>query len=373
MMDKVKVLMVLNNPGRSGAQTYAVNVLRSINRNKFQVDFLFSVDKENSYKEEIMSLGSNIYFIPQFKVFNYFKYCTEWHHFLENNNYDIVHGHVSSSASIYLKIAKQHGCKTIAHSHSTGYRGNFYERLVKRFFTIGAKWYADYWFACSDKAAERLFGRQFKNNSRFFLMPNSIDVSRFLFNNIIRENIRKEIGIEKDIFVCGHVGSFSSPKNHKFLLNVFKIVLENNKKSKLVLVGDGYLRKEIEEYAMDLGVFDSIIFTGNVGNANEYMMAMDCMIFPSVFEGFGFAILEAQATGLYTLMSDTIPDDVVLTDIVKVLSLSEDALEWKKAIGMVPLGDRTKYNDLIKESNYNMEKKVVELSDLYNKIARERN
>lgn len=369
-MDKVKILMVLNNPGRSGAQTYAVNVLRSIDRSRFQVDFLFSVDKENSYREEIESLGSNIYFIPQFKVVNYFNYVSAWNRLLKNNKYDIVHGHVSSSASIYLKIAKQHGCKTIAHSHSTGYRGNFFERIVKRVFTIGAKWYADYWFACSEEAAKRLFGRKLKNNSRFYLMPNSIDVNRFLFNSNIREEIRKKHGIEKESLVCGHVGSFSAPKNHKFLLNVFKIVLEKNKDSRLILVGDGYLRKEIERYAKELGVFDSIIFTGNVGNANEYMMAMDTMIFPSVFEGFGFSILEAQATGLYTLMSNAIPEDVVLTDIVKVLPLSAGALEWKKAIGVVPLNERIKYNAIIKGSNYNVEKKVLELSELYAKIVR---
>ena len=335
-MDKIKVLMVLNNPGRSGAQTYAVNVLRSIDRNKFQVDFLFSVDKGNSYKEEIKTLGSNIFYIPQFKVINYFNYISAWHSFLKSNKYDIVHGHVSSSASIYLKIAKQHGCKTIAHSHSTGFRGGFFERIVKRIFTLGAKWYADYWFACSEKAAKRLFGKRFKNNPRFYLMPNSIDANRFLFNYNIREEIRKKYGIEKESLLCGHVGSFSAPKNHKFLLNIFKIVLENKKDSKLVLVGDGYLRKEIERYATELGVFDSIIFTGNVGNANEYMMAMDTMIFPSVFEGFGIAILEAQATGLYTLMSNAIPDDVVLTDIVKILPLSAGALKWRNSIGVVP-------------------------------------
>ena len=364
-MDKIKILMVLNNPGRGGSQTYAMNVLRSIDRAKFQIDFVFSVDKDNSYKEEILSLGSKIHFIPEFKIFNYCTYSSKWYNLLRENKYDIVHGHVSSSAVIYLKIAKKCGCKTIVHSHSAGYRGNACLRAIKYIFTKGAKWYADYWFACSDKAARRLFGINYSEDSRYHLIPNAIDVKRFRFDEEIRTRIRSLHNITNDTLVCGHVGSFSTPKNHKYLLGIFKKVLLVNPNSLLMLVGDGYLRNSIVAQAKELNIFDKILFIGNVGNANEYMMAMDVMIFPSLFEGFPVTVLEAQATGLYSLISDSITTEVDLTNTIKRLSINDDCDIWVKNIQETPLNERDKYNRIISESKYSMGNSIESLCDLY--------
>lgn len=361
--------MVLNNPGRSGAQTYAINVLRSIDRTKFQVDFVFSVDKENSYKEEILLLGSKIHFIPEFKIYNYSSYCSKWYKLLKENRFDIVHGHVSSSAVIYLKIAKKCGCKTIVHSHSAGYRGNACLRAVKYIFTKGAKWYADYWFACSDKAARRLFGDRFNDDCRYHLIPNAIEVKRFLFDNKKRTEIRNKHKISNDTFVCGHVGSFSTPKNHKYLLEVFKELLFCKPDAILILVGDGYLRSDIVSLSKKLEIYDKVIFVGNVGNANEYMMAMDMMIFPSLFEGFPVTVLEAQATGLYSLISDSITTEVDLTNIVKRLSINDDCKIWVREMQSTPLDKRIKYNKTIADSKYSMENSIELLCNLYSEAA----
>lgn len=365
-MDKIKILMVLNNPGRGGSQTYAMNVLRSIDRAKFQIDFVFSVDKNNSYKEEILSLGSKIHFIPEFKIFNYSTYSSKWYNLLRENKYDIVHGHVSSSAVIYLKIAKKCGCKTIVHSHSAGYRGNACLRAIKYIFTKGAKWYADYWFACSDKAARRLFGINYSEDSRYHLIPNAIDVKRFMFDEEKRTKIRSLHNITNDTLVCGHVGSFSTPKNHKYLLEIFKRILMEKPSSLLVLVGDGYLRESIVAQAKELNIYDKIILVGNVGNVNEYMMAMDVMIFPSLFEGFPVTVLEAQATGLSSLISDTITTEVDLTDLVKRLSIRDKCDCWIKSIRTTHLEERKKYNKIIAESKYSMENSIESLCNIYN-------
>ena len=177
---KIRILMVLGNTGRGGAQTYAMNVLRNIDRDRFHIDFAVNYVYENGYTDEIRELESEILVIPKFKGINYGEYIRTFNSILINGKYDIVHGHVSSSASLYLRLAKEHGCKTIAHSHSAGYRGNAAEQVIKKMFTTGAKRYADYWFGCSRLAAERMFGKDYEKSPKYYDIPNAIISSRYL-------------------------------------------------------------------------------------------------------------------------------------------------------------------------------------------------
>lgn len=369
-MGKIKILMVLGNTGRGGAQTFAMNILRSIDRSKFQIDFIVNEIFDNGYTYEMRSLGSRIYVIPYYRVYNHFKYLKVFGHILENNSYNIVHGNVSSSAIVYLKCAKKHGCVTILHSHSSGYRGNLFEVFIKRMYTLEAKKQADYWFACSEQAALRLFGKGYEMQSNYHYIPNAIQTSRFLFNPVVRDMIRERIGITDDIPLYGHIGSFTAPKNHMFLLEVFKKIHLLQPNSKFILIGDGELRHHILEKIKKLGLSDSMVLTGNIANANQYMMAVDTMIFPSLFEGFPISVLEAEASGLNIVLSDTITNEVFLTKTVHPLSLTLTSDEWAKvAISSNESKiDRLKCNQVVSESNYNVKNSVKMLSSLYEKM-----
>lgn len=369
MNNKIKILMVLGNTGRGGAQTFAMNVLRMINREKYQVDFAVNEVRENGYTQEIYNLGSRIFEIPFFKGYNWVSYVKSWNKLLTDNHYDIVHGHVSSSASIYLKVAHRHGCKTIAHSHSAGYRGNEIEQLIKKVFTVGAKKQADYWFACSKPAAVRLFGISYQQYEHFYEIPNAIIADNYLFNLDKRKSVRGELGIRDDQKLYGHVGSFTAPKNHDFLLEVFSKISSIDPGAVMVLCGEGERKDEIQDRIRSLGLTGKVILVGNISNVNDYMMAMDTMIFPSFFEGFPITILEAQATGLPIVLSDTITDEVFLTDCVCPMSLNDNISNWVDKAIALSVDNRENENELIANSKYNMRNCVQLLEKFYSEMA----
>lgn len=347
--------MVLGNLRMGGAQAFILNLLQNMDMHRYQVDFAVNFEGEGGgIGDQIRSMGCNIYFLPYFKVYNYIKFVKVWKKFLDEHRYDIVHGHSSNSASIYLKVAKEKGCATIAHSHSDGYRGGFLQRMMKRHYAKGVGAVADYWFACSDSAAMRLFGNGYKDYPNYYEIPNAINAEKYVYSEEKAKRIRNEIGVADDEWLCGHVGTFSVPKNHSFLIEIFAEVLKINPKAKLVCCGAGALMPEVKEKARGLGILDRIIFPGVVMNANEYMMAMDTLVFPSLFEGFGIAILEAEACGLPVVMSDVIPKVVDMTDLTHRCSLNDPAEKWAKIICNVRKGYRQGYNPIIAESKYNM-------------------
>lgn len=364
-MKKTSVLMVLGNTGRGGAQTFAMNLLRMIDKEKYQIDFAVNEIRKNGYTQEMYKLGSKIYEIPFFKGYNWGTYVKTWDRLLSEHHYDIVHGHVSSSASIYLKEARRHGCKTIAHSHSAGYRGNWIERQVKKVFTVGVKSQADYWFACSKLAAERLFGQNYANYAHYYDIPNAIIADNYLFCEESRNLIRSQNGINFEQRVYGHVGSFTAPKNHEFLLEVFSRIAANDPKAVLVICGDGERESEIQARIESLKISEKVLLVGNVANVNEYMMAMDAMIFPSFFEGFPVTILEAQAAGLPIVLSDTITDEVFLTDCIHPMSLSSGAEAWASKAMKLKSGNRVSMNAHISASKYNMKNCVEQIENIY--------
>lgn len=365
-MGKIKILMVLGNTRMGGAQAFILNVLRNIDRSRFQIDLAINFYAESDGIEaECRALGCNFFIVPYFKVYNYISFCMTWRDLLSKYHYDIVYAHSTNSASIFLKIAKEYGCKTIAHSHSTGYRGGILERTAKKFFASGVNKVADYWCACSDKAAEHLYGPHYDKYEHYYSIPNAIDSEKYLFNKDIRKKIREQIGVKEGEFLCGHLGTFSAPKNHKFLIEVFAEIVKQKHESKLVCCGAGALMPMVKEQAKELGILDKIIFPGVVNNANEYLMAMDSFIFPSIFEGFGIAILEAEAAGVPVVMSDVVPSDIDLTTLVHRMSLSNSPKEWADKILSIKVTDRESYNSAISGTKYNIRETVKEFEKMY--------
>lgn len=367
-MEKIKVLMVLGNTGMGGSQAFVLNLIQNCDLNRFHFDIAVSYEISNGIGDRVRQLGCSVYILPYFKVYNYLQYVRAWRKFLRNHHYDIVHAHSTNSASIYLKIAKEFGCVTVAHSHSAGYRGNGLQQKAKKYFASKVAEVADYWFACSDKAALRLYGENYKNNPHYYDIPNAINAEKYKYSKEIACRIRKEIGVKDDVFLCGHVGTFSPPKNHLFLMDIFCEVLKRKPNARLMCCGAGTLMPQVKEKAETLGILDKIIFTGVVMNVNEYMMAMDVFIFPSIFEGFPMSVIEAQAVGLPVVMSEVITKEVDLTKLVNRHSINEDASKWAETIANIGFGNREEYNQVIASSKYNMRKSAAFISSLYREM-----
>lgn len=330
MQEPIRIVHNIASLHLGGSQAFVMNMYRNIDRSKVQFDFVVTPETKEGFYDEITNLGGKIFSCPRYKVTNHIQYNKWWDDFFnEHPEYKVIHGHVRSTASIYLKIAKRHGLVTITHSHSTS-NGNGISAIVKRIMQLPIRKQADYLFACSDKAGKWLYGEKAITQQNYYMIPNGVDLKRFEFDVNKRNQMRMTLGIKKDMMILGHIGRLSTPKNHKFLLNVFNKYHKINSNSKLLLVGDGELFDCIKEHIDKLNISDAVIMTGSKQNTEDYYQVMDIFVFPSLWEGLPVSVVEAQANGLQCLISDVITHDVDLTDLIQYLPLDEEL--WLGAI-----------------------------------------
>ena len=346
MTEPIRILQVMGTLNRGGTETMLMNIYRNIDRSKVQFDFIIHTNEKCDYNDEIVKLGGKIFNIVNYNGKNHFLYKNAWNTFFSAHpEYKIIHAHKRSTASIYLKVAKKYGMVTIAHSHSTASRGTKIEQISKNIIQFPIRYVADYLFACSNEAGKWLFGKNVIKKDNYKVIKNAIDIEKYTFNLTKRNEMRKALGVEGK-FVVGHVGTFTYPKNHKLLIDIFYEIQKQKQNSVLLLVGDGELRQRIEKQINDLRIKDKVILTGVVENVNEYIQAMDVFVFPSIFEGLGMAAIEAQAAGIRCIVSDKLPNEVFITDLVESVSLNLDKKYWGEII--------LKYNnDYIKENMFN--------------------
>lgn len=330
MQEPIRIVHNIASLHLGGSQAFVMNMYRNIDRSKVQFDFVVTPETKEGFYDEITNLGGKIFSCPRYKGTNHIQYNKWWDDFFnEHPEYKVIHGHVRSTASIYLKIAKRHGLVTIAHSHSTS-NGNGISAIVKRIMQLPIRKQADYLFACSDKAGKWLYGEKAITQQNYYMIPNGVDLKRFEFDVNKRNQMRMTLGIKKDMMILGHIGRLSTPKNHKFLLNVFNKYHKINSNTKLLLVGDGELFDCIKEHIDKLNISDAVIMTGSKQNTEDYYQVMDIFVFPSLWEGLPVSVVEAQANGLQCLISDVITHDVDLTDLIQYLPLDEEL--WLGAI-----------------------------------------
>ena len=293
----IRILHVLGGLERGGAETLVMNWLRAINREDVSFDFVIHTTAHGAYYDEIRALGGTVYHCPRYTGKNHFAYKKWWKTFLrEHPEYKIIHGHVRSTASLYLGIAKKLGRKTVVHSHSTS-NGTGVSALVKQLLQYPLRKRVDYLMACSNEAGKWLYGARACEKDKYLFIPNAIDVSRYAFCEETRREYRQRLGLE-GCFVLGHVGRFHEAKNHMFLLELFRALRDQREDARLLLVGDGDLRGQIEARIRELKLTDSVILTGSQSNVADYLWAMDVFVFPSRWEGLPVTVVEAQAAGL---------------------------------------------------------------------------
>jgi glycosyltransferase involved in cell wall biosynthesis len=343
---------------RAGQETFIMNMYRHIDRTKIQFDFIVHTEEKCDYDDEITGLGGRIYRVPTKKQ-NLFKNLNEIRKIVRDGKYKIVHRHTEHAMILVdLLAAKCGGADTlITHSHSTSTKHSLshimLRPLLNRITTLK--------IACSKPAGIWLFGR----HSGFLTINNAIDAKAYSYNKTIRYELRRELGLD-DKLVLGHIGRFTYAKNHEFLLEIFCEVLKINDQAVLMLIGDGELRKSIEKKALNLKVKEKIMFTGIIGNVNEYLQAIDVFVFPSIYEGLGIVAIEAQASGIPCIVSETLPEEISVTDLVSFLSLKESPKVWAdKIIEAVQKNvRRDTYND-ISNANYDIVDNARQLEKIY--------
>lgn len=327
MSEPVRVLQVVTHMNRGGLETMLMNYYRHIDRSKVQFDFLVHRAARGDYDDEIESLGGRIFRLPRLVPWSigYQKALDGF--FKAHPEYRIVHVHQDCLSSVILKAAKRnHIPVRIAHSHSSSQDKDL-KYPIKLLCKRSIPRYATRLFACGKGAGEWMFG-----GAPFQILNNAIDASAYRFDRARAMSMRQALHLPENALVLGHVGRFSYPKNHDFLIDIFSALLKKEPAACLLLVGDGDLRPKAEEKVRSLGIMNRVIFTGIRSDVPDLLQAMDVFVFPSIYEGLPVTLVEAQAAGLPCVISDGIPSDCDLTDRICRVPLRDSPERWANQI-----------------------------------------
>lgn len=357
-----RVLHVVNKMGYGGIETLIMNIYRNIDKEKVQFDFAVASKEKGEYDDEIKKLGGRIFYIGKRRN-GILKYKESWENFLKTYSPEFcaIHMHVSSLTDILpIKLAKKYNIQIrILHSHNEFQKGLIHNVLnFMHKFIIGK--YATNLFACSQNARKYCFG-----NKKVEIIKNGIDAKKFEFNINKRNAMRRVLKLDENTEAFIHVGRFAEEKNHNFLIEIFAEIVKKRSNSKLFLIGSGSKEKEIRDKVSQLHLEDSIKFLGLRNDIPDVLQAMDCFIFPSFHEGLGIVTIEAQASGLKVFASDTIPNEVQITDLLQFVSLKKNANEWARIILDNIKYKRNSTYEKIVESGYDIGAVAKKLEKIY--------
>lgn len=328
--EKIKVLHVVGAMNRAGTETMLMNIYRNIDREKVQFDFISYSQEEAHYDKEIKELGGKVIKLSSTtsvkELVNAIK---------ENGPYEVVHAHTLFNSGIAMLAAKKCGIKTrISHAHTTLDNNS---SIVRKIYINGMRLlinkYSTKALACSREAGKYLFGEKEINKSKYSYFPNLINYEELLHNpenEVIK--FKEEYNLNDGI-VIGHIGTLKESKNHKFLIEIAKYMTEQNIDVKLILVGEGSLRKELENLTREYNISDRVHILGIRDDINVMLHSMDVFVFPSIFEGLGLVLLEAQAAGLPCIVSEAIQPEADLgLNLFTNLKLDDGVEIWSKHI-----------------------------------------
>lgn len=358
----------------NGVGIVLLNYYQNINNPDIILDYLSPDIMDQNFKREITIKGNKAFEFgykgEKMRQKKPIKYLLKLTKLLKKEKYDIVHIHGSSSMMLLeLIAARLSGIKVrIVHSHNTKSDNEKLNNMLKPIF----KKNYTHAFACGKEAGEWLFGK----NAKFEIIPNGKDCNLYKYDKKTREKYRKANNLENNIII-GHVGNFNNQKNHEYLIKIFFELTKINEKYKLVLIGYGDLLDDIKFQAKKLGVFDKIIFLGQipVEEVAKWIQAIDIMVFPSRYEGFPNVLIEWQIAGIPCVISDKITKDVKITDLVEFMSIDDEPKNWARQISEIKLPNREKDKECIikkvSEAGFDIKTNSKKLEKLYLEIYKE--
>ena len=355
-----------------GLTAYICQNYKAIDRQRVQFDFLTFDEVSLPFEDEFCSMGARFFHIC--RPTHFFQFYCELKKILSKQTYAAVHFHLSYANFVPVLLAKLAGAKVIiSHSHSTDIDDKrLGVRLAKRMIHNMGRclWprLVNEFFACSQLAGEWMYTSSLRESDKYHLAHNGIDVNRYAFSVQCREAKRAEMGFSEQDFVLGHVGRFCYQKNQAFLIDVFNIVSKKMPHAKLLLIGTGEDEQEIRGYVRSLGLSEKIQFLGKRKDVPDLLQAMDVFVLPSRFEGLGIVGVEAQAAGLPCLVSDKVPRELVLTDLVGFLPLSAGAEVWAEAVLETVGREHQLTAEAVTKAGYDIHHSVQELMDVYMSI-----
>lgn len=367
---KIKIALFIRGFHNGGIEKVFELYYSHMNLSPFEIHVITHMENDPIREKIFTDMGCIIH--PLSKVHGHKltkKNFREYKKLFENNSFDVVHNNMPENL-LPLFFAKRYGVEgRILHAHNIYTAG--YEKknpIMATLFRMGFSYNASQastLIGVSKDAAKSAFGK--KNVKKVILLPNAINIEKYSFNPEVRMQYRDMLQLG-DSFVFGHVGRYENDqKNQEFVLNLFAEFLKKNKNSRLLMIGNGKRLPEYKMLVQELGIEDKVIFTGNVQNVSDYMQAMDMFLFPSRKEGLGVVLIEAQATGMYCIASNAVPEEAKVTRNVKFLDI-DDVSIWIDEI-CEHMNDERKYTmkDIV-EAGYDIHVQAHKLENLYSSL-----
>ena len=353
-----------------GIESFVYSLLTHIDTSSFDIDIVASEIGESVFKDELKNKGIGFIELSgnrrQFikNLFLFFK-------LIKAKKYDIIHANLFQGASLaFVELSRRAGIPVrIAHSHNTSLRKSRFVFLKKAVHTISTYVFknapTDRW-ACSEDAARFMFRLRKSDKAFFRFIPNGIDLEAFRFRESIREITRNEFNLNGRT-VIGSIGRLTSQKNYTFLIEAFAELIKQSPEAILLIIGDGEEREALYSSVRRLGIESATIFFGETDRVPELLDCMDVFVFPSLFEGLGIAVIEAQASGLPVLCSENVPKEACLLNTVERLPLDLGAKAWAETISRLlsVSVQREECADLVGEKGFDIKSVSKQIEEFY--------
>ena len=362
----IRVLVLLPNLRPSnGVSSFIMNYYRRLDYSKIQMDFALYYDRETPYYAEIKaSGGSRIYILENIK--NYSKHVRQCRRILSEGGYDVIHDNTLLISWPMMYEAKKMGIPIrILHSHNAKLGETEFKEVRNRTFLFLLKKTANRYVACTRAAGKAMFG-----NESFSLVPNIIDGKKYFHDSSVREDFRKQMNVQ-DKQVILTVGRVAKQKNPFFAIAVIEELYKMNQNIEYWWVGSGPLDREVHDYIKARNMIISIRMLGSENNVQKYYQAADVFFMPSLFEGLALVLVETQAAGLPSVISDVIPEEAYFTDLLHPVSLQESLTVWARALNdqLEKKIDREKYKEIFLHSKFTDSRALETMTALYSNTA----
>lgn len=359
-----RILVITAGLQFGGVERFATNIIKFAPEGAYKFDYLIFEGLGDAFVPEIEEKGGRVITFPSPQK-GYKSYIKRLGDLIDQNKYDVVHSHTQFNTGINLWVAKKHGVPVrIAHSHTTAHENAvskkqlIYEKLMRKLILK----YATVRCSCGVDAGKWMYC-----DKPFIVIPNGIDTELFAYDEAKRSAIRKQYDIADDAFLIGHSGTISKLKNQAFLIQLLPEIRKIKSNAELMLIGTGSEeeKKHLIQLASENRVTDHVHIVGAVLNVNEHLSAFDVFAFPSLREGTPLALIEAQANGLPCVISDAIPQDAAVTELVQQLPLSnKDA--WITSICNSSRVNPERYKEIVSDSGFDARKAYQKLFEYYN-------
>ncbi len=365
-MKKINILFTIWSFEYGGAERFVLNLIKALDKTKYNPIVFSDKNQKGPLENEFKKAGAKVIYSKYHRFKHPMKYIKQLRNVIREEKIDIIHANDDLNMYFALK-AKPKTVRFIAHSHTTNFKFTNNATISKLLSGHVSKYIAensDLRLSCGEEAGKAIFGKK-----DFEIINNGIFLDDYYYSEETRKRLRVELGIPADYVVWLNIGRIDANKNHVFLAEVFNNYRAMNKKTKLLIIGNGCAESELKDYIAKNNLSDSVIILSSRANAYEYYNVADIFVMPSLYEGIPVTSVEAQANGLRCVFSDSISSeaDHVKDGSVKFISLEDGAKAWATMISRMQTG-HTEYNyDRIKKYDIKNVAKTVE--DIYTMLG----